>query len=160
MGHGYHLHSDGRALVVPLCRAGFVFGARSGLVDESASGSPTGGSGGAYGLWQQPDRTPVILHSDRGCQFTSEEYPHFLAAHHITDSMSAVGRCMDNADAESFFGVLKRERVNRQQYRTRAEARADIFDHIERWHNPRQRQRLEWQQQTENLLTQPSVKVG
>ena len=44
--------------------------------------------------------------------------------------MSAVGSCTDNAAAESFFGVLKRERVNRQHYRTRVEARADIFDYI------------------------------
>jgi putative transposase len=73
-------------------------------------------------VWQRPGRTPVILHSDRGCQFTSEEYQQFLAAHHITCSMSAVGSCADNAAAESFFGVLKRERVNPPQYRTRAEA--------------------------------------
>ena len=63
-------------------------------------------------LWQRPARTPVILHSDRGCQFTSEEYQQFLAAHHVTCSMSAVGSCADNAAAESFFGRLKRERVN------------------------------------------------
>lgn len=67
------------------------------------------------------------------------------------------GSYADNAAAESFFGVLKRERVNRQQYRTRAEARADIFDDIERCHNPRQRRRLEQPQQAERLLTQPSV---
>jgi putative transposase len=83
-----------------------------------------------------------------------------LAAHHITGSMSAVGSCADNAAPESFFGVLKRERVNRQQYRTRAEARADIFDYIERCHNPRQRRRRELQQQAEQLLIQPSVKMG
>jgi putative transposase len=111
-------------------------------------------------VWQRPARTPVILHSDRGCQFTSEEYQQFLAAHHITCSMSAVGSCADNAAAESFFGVLKRERVNRRQYRTRAEARADIFDYIERWHNPRQRRRLAFQQEGQKLLTQPSVETG
>ena len=111
-------------------------------------------------LWQRPTRTPVILHSDRGCQFTSEEYQRFLEAHHVTCSMSAVGSCADNAVAESFFGVLKRERVNRQHYQTRAEARSDIFDYIERHHNPRQRRRLELQQQVERLLTQPSVKSG
>jgi putative transposase len=71
-----------------------------------------------------------------------------------------VGSCADNAVAESFLGVLKRERVNRQHYRTRAEARADIFDYIERYHNPRQRRRLERQQQTGQLLTQPSVISG
>lgn len=71
-----------------------------------------------------------------------------------------VGSCADNAAAESFFGVLKRERVNRRQYRTRAEARADIFDYIERRHNPRQRRRLAFQQQRDQLLTQPSVETG
>jgi hypothetical protein len=49
---------------------------------------------------------------------------------------AAGGSCADNAAAESFFGILKRERVNRRQYQTRGEARADIFDYIERWHNP------------------------
>jgi putative transposase len=111
-------------------------------------------------LWQRPLRTPVILHSDRGCQFTSEEYQRFLAAHQVTCSMSAVGSCADNAAAESFFGRLKRERVNRRCYRTRAEARADIFDYIERWHNPRQRRRLALQHEGQKLLTQPSVKMG
>lgn len=111
-------------------------------------------------VWQRPGRTPVILHSDRGCQFTSEEYQAFLAAHHITCSMSAVGSCADNAAAESFFGVLKRERVNRRQYRTRAEARADLFDYIERWHNPRQRRRLVVREQGQKLLTHLSVEMG
>ena len=111
-------------------------------------------------IWQRPTRTPVILHFDRGCQFTSDEYQRFLAAHQVTCSMSMVGSCADNAAAESFFGVLKRERVNRRHYRTRAEARADIFEYIERWHNPRQRRRLELQQQGDQLLTQLSVKMG
>jgi putative transposase len=111
-------------------------------------------------VWQRPGNTAVILHSDRGCQFTSEEYQRFLAAHQVICSMSAVGSCADNAAAESFFGVLKRERVNRQYYRTRAEARADIFDYIERCHNPRQRRRFELQQQGEQLLTQLSVETG
>ena len=74
--------------------------------------------------------------------------------------MSAGGSCADNAAAESFFGVLKRERVNRRQYRTRTEARADIVDYIERWHNPRQRRRLKQQQQGEELLTHLSVAMG
>jgi putative transposase len=111
-------------------------------------------------LWQRPARTPVILHSDRGCQFTSEEYQQFLAAHQVPCSMSAVGSCADNAAAESFFGRLKRERVNRRQSRTRAEARADIFDYIERWHNPRQRRRLEMQQREAKLVTHLSVETG
>ena len=109
-------------------------------------------------LWQREDRTPVILHSDRGCQFTSDEYQRFLRGHNLICSMSAVGSCADNAAAESFFGMLKRERVNRRQYRTRSEARADIFDYIERFHNPLKRRRLEMLNNNDLLLTQPSVK--
>lgn len=49
--------------------------------------------------------------------------------------MSGVGNCYDNAAAESFFGLLKRERIHRRRYGTRAEARADVFDYIERFYN-------------------------
>ena len=86
-------------------------------------------------LWQRSSTEPVILHSDRGTQYTAQECQTFLQAHGIVSSMSGVGNCYDNAVAESFFGLLKRERVNRRQYRTRAEARADIFDYIERFYN-------------------------
>jgi len=74
--------------------------------------------------------------------------------------MSAVGSCADNAAMEGFFGLLKRERVNRRKYRTRAEARADIFDYIERFHNPRRRRQLDVAKQNDLLLTQPSVETG
>jgi putative transposase len=63
-------------------------------------------------LWQRTDRSPVVLHSDRGCQFTSDEYQRFLQGHQLLCSMSAVGTRADNAAAESFFRLLKRERVN------------------------------------------------
>ncbi len=67
------------------------------------------------------------------------EYQRFLADHGIVSSMSNVGSCYDNAVAESFFGLLKRERVNRRRYRTRADARSDVFDYIERFYNRRRR---------------------
>ena len=88
-------------------------------------------------LWQRTDRSPVVLHSDRGCQFTSDEYQGFLKGHQLQSSMSRVGSCADNAAAEGFFGLLKRERVNRRRYRSRAEARRDVFDYIERFYNRR-----------------------
>lgn len=114
MGDRYHLHSDRRALVVSLCRAGFIFRAGRRVVDESAAGSPARRPSGTDGALAAARQDPALLHSDRGCQFTSEEYQRFLEAHQVTCSMSAVGSCADNAAAESFFGVLKRERVNRQ----------------------------------------------
>jgi len=71
--------------------------------------------------------------------------------------MSAVGTCADNAAAESFFGLFKRERVNRRQYRTRSDARADVFDYIERFHNPRKTRKIEPLEKEEDLI-QPSVR--
>ena len=108
-------------------------------------------------LWQRQGQTPVILHSDRGTQFTSGEYQQFLKGHNLVCSMSAVGSCADNAAAEGFFGLLKRERVNRRQYQSRAEARADVFDYIECFHNPRRRRQLEMKKVD---LTKPSVVPG
>ena len=93
-------------------------------------------------LWQKRTTGPVILHSDRGSQFTSHEYQHFLSDHNVICSMSAVGSCYDNAAAECFFGLLKRERVNRRRYVIRADARADIFDYIERFYNQRKKRKL------------------
>ena len=110
--------------------------------------------------WQRPDRSPVILHSDRGTQFTSADYQQFLKDHHIISSMSAVGHCGDNAAMEGFFGVLKRERVYRRRYLTLSDARSDVFDYIERFHNPRMRRRLDANDQAFRLLTQQSVETG
>ena len=86
-------------------------------------------------VWQRSSMAPVILHSDRGTQYTSQEFQAFLKTHGLVSSMSGVGNCYDNAVAESFFGLLKRERVHRRRYGTRAEARADVFDYIERFYN-------------------------
>lgn len=97
-------------------------------------------------LWQRQGAGAVILHSDRGCQFTSDDYQRFLASHNLVCSMSAVGSCADNAAAEGFFGLLKRERVYRRQYRTLQEARTDVFDYIERFHNPRMKRKMQMRQ--------------
>lgn len=100
---------------------------------------------------------PVILHSDRGTQFTSHEVQSFLKDQNLISSMSAVGHCGDNAACEGFFGVLKRERVRRRKYQTRAHARSDVFDYIERFHNPRMRRRIEKLDLQYSSLFKPSV---
>ena len=81
----------------------------------------------------------LIHHSDRGSQYTSDDFRDELARHGIECSMSSTGNCYDNAVVESFFGLLKRERVNRVRYRTREEARADLFDYIEVFYNRKRR---------------------
>ena len=88
------------------------------------------------------DRQPagaLIHHSDRGSQYTSEDFRDALKKHSIQCSMSGRGCCYDNAVVESFFGILKRERVNRVRYRTREEARADVFEYIECFYNRKRR---------------------
>ena len=78
---------------------------------------------------------PVVHHSDRGPQYTSDDFRELLRKHGIECSMSGRGSCYDNAPVESFFSLLKRERVRRQTYPTREAAKADIFDYIERFYN-------------------------
>ena len=82
---------------------------------------------------------PVTVHSDQGCQFSSYDWQDFLKAHDLEPSMSRRGNCHDNAVAESFFQLLKRERVRRKIYRDREEARRDVFDYIEMFYNPKRR---------------------
>lgn len=72
-------------------------------------------------------------------QYTSEDFQRLLADQGITCSMSRRGDCWDNAAMESFFSTLKLERTNRKRYATRDQARADVFDYIERFYNPRRR---------------------
>ena len=93
-------------------------------------------------VWQRQENSDVILHSDRGSQFRSTDYQRFLKQNSLVCSMSAVGHCGDNAACEGFFGVLKRERTNRMKYPTMDAAKADLFNYIERFHNPRMRKRI------------------
>jgi transposase InsO family protein len=81
----------------------------------------------------------LIVHSDRGRQYTSQAYYDFLKTHDITASMSRKGNCWDNAVAESFFASLKVELKPDRPWRSRDEARTAIFEYIETWYNPRRR---------------------
>jgi putative transposase len=62
-----------------------------------------------------------------------------MADHGIVCSMSRPGNVWDNAAMESFFSSLKTERTARKLYRTRDEAKADVFDYIERFYNSKRR---------------------
>jgi len=88
--------------------------------------------------------------------------PAFAAAlqQRAIDRPERVGSCADNAAAEGFFGMLKRERVNRRRYQTHADARADIFDYIECFYNPRKRRKLEVLKRKKSNLTRPSAVTG
>lgn len=83
-------------------------------------------------VWQRQGTAPLILHSD----------------------------CGDNAACEGFFGVLKRERARRMRYPTLDSAKADLFDSIERFHNPRMRRRVARHDMKFSTVFKPSVKWG
>ena len=74
-------------------------------------------------------------HSDRGSQYTSEQFQRLMANHGVVCSMSRSGNVWDNAAMESFCSSLKTERTTRRMYRTRDSTKADVFDYIERFYN-------------------------
>ncbi len=90
-------------------------------------------------VWRRKPTEKVLIHSDQGSQFTSIDWASFLRAHNLEHSMSRRGNCHDNAVAESFFNLLKRERIRHQIYKTRPEARQDVFDYIEMFYNPKRK---------------------
>ncbi|QMR92590.1 IS3 family transposase (plasmid) [Escherichia coli] len=90
-------------------------------------------------VWRRNPEKQVLVHSDQGSQYTSHEWQSFLKSHGLEGSMSRRGNCHDNAVAESFFQLLKRERIKKKIYGTREEARSDIFDYIEMFYNSKRR---------------------
>jgi putative transposase len=90
-------------------------------------------------VWRRRPTNEVMVHSDQGSQFASYDWQDFLKEHGLVPSMSRRGNCHDNAVAESFFQLLKRERIRRKIYTTREQARQDVFDYIEMFYNPKRR---------------------
>ena len=91
-------------------------------------------------LWRRGRPRELLHHSDQGSQYASEDFQRLLAHHGIACSMSRKGDCWDNAAMESFFASLKKEHVyTKPRYRTRDDARADLFQYIEAFYNPQRR---------------------
>ncbi|WP_205712956.1 MULTISPECIES: IS3-like element ISEc24 family transposase [unclassified Escherichia] len=86
-------------------------------------------------VWRRKPAENVIVHSDQGSQYGSDDWQRFCRANNLAPSMSRRGNCWDNAVAESFFSSLKKERIRKRIYKTRDMARADIFDYIEVFYN-------------------------
>ena len=90
-------------------------------------------------VWRRQPKQKVIIHSDQGSQYSSDDWLRFCRANHLEVSMSRRGNCWDNAVAESFFSSLKKERIKKRIYKTRNLAKADIFDYIEVFYNRKRR---------------------
>jgi transposase InsO family protein len=85
--------------------------------------------------WRRRPKAGLIVHSDRGSQYASNQYRSLLSKHHFVGSMSRKGDCWDNSVAESFFARLKEERVHWRNYQTRQEAKQDILNYITMFYN-------------------------
>lgn len=90
-------------------------------------------------IWRRGKPGALLHHSDRGSQYTSDQFRRLLDELGVTCSMSRSGNCWDNSAMESFFKSLKVERTNRKIYRTRAAAKADVFNYIEVFYNGKRR---------------------
>lgn len=86
-------------------------------------------------VWRRRPKQSVIIHSDQGSQFGSDDFNRWCKDNRLVPSMSRRGNCYDNAVAESFFSSLKKERIKRNIYATWAQAKSDIFDYIEGFYN-------------------------
>lgn len=86
-------------------------------------------------IWRRRPKQKIVIHSDQGVQYGSDDWMRFCRDHGINPSMSRRGNCYDNAVAESFFSCLKKERIRHKIYRTREEARSDVFNYIEVFYN-------------------------
>lgn len=90
-------------------------------------------------VWRRKPKQSVIIHSDQGTQYGSDDWLRFCRDHDLEPSMSRRGNCWDNAVVESFFSSLKKERIKKRIYKTRDLARADVFDYIEVFYNRQRR---------------------
>lgn len=90
-------------------------------------------------IWRRGKPDALLHHSDQGSQYTSEQFQRLMTDNGVTCSMSRSGNVWDNAAMESFFSSLKTERIGKKIYRTRDQARADVFDYVEGFYNPTRR---------------------
>ena len=87
-------------------------------------------------IWRRGKPDALLHHSDQGSPYASEQFQQLMADNGVVCSMSRSGNVWDNAAMESFFTSLKTERIGKKVYRSRDEARADVFDYIEKFYNP------------------------
>jgi transposase InsO family protein len=90
-------------------------------------------------IWRRRPEAGLVVHSDRGSQYASNDYQKLLESHGFLCSMSRKGDCYDNAAMESFFHSLKVEQIQGSRYATREEAKADVFEYIETYYNRKRR---------------------
>jgi len=120
------------AVVIDLCSRKVVGWSMNDRLNSDLAGEAL-----AMAIHHRRPGQGLLHHSDRGVQYTSEDYQRLLNEQAMRPSMSGVGQCWDKAVAESFFGTLKQELVNGTTYTTRHQAKSSLFEWIECWYNRR-----------------------
>ena len=87
------------------------------------------------GIKNRNPKKGLIFHSDRGSQYASHDFQKELWKNGISSSMSRRGDCWDNAVAESFFFTIKTKLIYQKEYKTRKQARQDVFEYIAVYYN-------------------------
>lgn len=85
--------------------------------------------------WRRKPDSEVIVHSDQGSQYGTDDWQRFCRANNLPPSMGRRGNCWGTAVAESFFSSLKKERIRKRIDKTRDLARADFFDYFDVLYN-------------------------
>lgn len=86
-------------------------------------------------LWRRKRPSGVIVHSDRGSQYCSQEYQRLLRGNHLICSMSKKGDCYDNAAMESWNHSFKVEAIHGEKLSTRDDTKAHVFEYIDVYYN-------------------------
>lgn len=93
----------------------------------------------AKAVYSRNPTSEVMIHTDQGSQYGSDSWMRFCRDHNLVTSMSRRGNCHDNAVVESFNSTIKKELIKKKVYKTRADARSEIFHYIEVFYNPKRR---------------------
>jgi len=86
-------------------------------------------------ICRRKPKNSVIIPSDQGSQFASDEFNRWCKDNHLSSSMSRRGNCWDNTVAESFFSSLKSELIKKKIYQTRSVAKSEVFEYIADFYN-------------------------
>ena len=130
MGNGHYLQSNIAGLAVFSCCFRFAITCGGWLVYEVHDCKRAVLDALMMAVWRRKPMREVIVHSDQGSQYSSDDWKRFCDADKLLPSMSRRGNCWDNAVVESFFSSLKKERIRKRIYKTRDQARTDAFDYI------------------------------
>lgn len=143
MGYWYYLYSYSWGMVISCGSDWFILTLVIGWSMKSRMTTDLVLDALLMALWRRKPKNKVLIHSDQGSQYTNYEWQTILEHHNlkVVWAVTCVVHCSchDNAVAESFFQLLKREKIKKKIYSSRTEARSDIFEYIEMSYNSKRR---------------------